>query len=109
MKNGVPTLDDVAKQVGVSKSTVSRILNNRLGNGFSVKEEVRLKVIEVAKKLNYRPNLIAKSLTMQSTQMIHIFSEPKSTNVKPGLITLLAYSSQKHITLNFSGTAICNE
>ena len=73
MRNGVPTLDDVAKQVGVSKSTVSRILNNRLGNGFSVKEEVRLKVIKVAKKLNYRPNLIAKSLTVQSTQMIHIF------------------------------------
>lgn len=73
MKSGVPNLNDVAKQAGVSKSTVSRILNNRLGNGFSVKEEVRLKVIDVAKKLNYRPNLIAKSLTMRSTQMIHIF------------------------------------
>jgi DNA-binding LacI/PurR family transcriptional regulator len=73
MKSGVPNLNDVAKQAGVSKSTVSRILNNRLGNGFSVKEEVRLRVIDVAKKLNYRPNLIAKSLTMHSTQMIHIF------------------------------------
>lgn len=73
MKIGIPNLNDVAKQAGVSKSTVSRILNNRLGDGFSVKEEVRLKVIEVAKKLNYRPNLIAKSLTMRSTQMIHIF------------------------------------
>lgn len=73
MKRGIPTLNDVAKQAGVSKSTVSRILNNRLGNGFSVKEEVRLRVIELAKKLNYRPNLIAKSLTMRSTEMIHIF------------------------------------
>lgn len=73
MKRGVPSLADVAEQAGVSKSTVSRILNNRLGNGFSVKEEVRLRVIDVAKNLNYRPNLIAKSLTMQSTRMIHIF------------------------------------
>jgi DNA-binding LacI/PurR family transcriptional regulator len=73
MKSGIPNLNDVAKEAGVSKSTVSRILNNRLGNGFSVKEEVRIKVIEVARKLNYRPNLIAKSLTMRSTQMIHIF------------------------------------
>ena len=73
MKSGVPNLNDVAERAGVSKSTVSRILNNRLGNGFSVKEEVRLRVIDVAKKLNYRPNLIAKSLTMRSTQMIHIF------------------------------------
>ena len=73
MKSGIPNLNDVAEQAGVSKSTVSRILNNRLGNGFSVKEEVRLRVINVAKKLNYRPNLIAKSLTMRSTQMVHIF------------------------------------
>ena len=73
MKSGIPSLNDVAEKAGVSKSTVSRILNNRLGNGFSVKEEVRLRVIEVARNLNYRPNLIAKSLTMRSTQMIHIF------------------------------------
>ena len=73
MKSGIPSLNDVAQQAGVSKSTVSRVLNNRLGNGFSVKEEVRQRVMEVAKKLNYRPNLIAKSLTMRSTRMIHIF------------------------------------
>lgn len=72
-KNGIPSLDDVAQQAGVSKSTASRVLNNRLGNGFTVKEEVRLRVIQVAAKLNYRPNLIAKSLTMRSTRMIHIF------------------------------------
>lgn len=72
-KRSAPSLDDVASQAGVSKSTVSRILNNRLGNGFSVKEEVRQRVIDVARKMNYRPNLIAKSLTMRSTRMIHAF------------------------------------
>lgn len=72
LKHGVPSLDDVAQEAGVSKSTVSRVLNNRLGNGFSVKEEVRLRVLDVARKMNYRPNLIAKSLTMRSTRMIHI-------------------------------------
>jgi LacI family transcriptional regulator len=73
MRNSVPNLNDVAEEAGVSKSTASRIINNRLGNGFSVKEEVRLRVLDVAKKLNYRPNLIAKSLTMRSTHMVHIF------------------------------------
>lgn len=73
MRNSVPNLNDVAQEAGVSKSTASRIINNRLGNGFSVKEEVRLRVLGVAKKLNYRPNLIAQSLTMRSTQMVHIF------------------------------------
>ncbi|HOL30722.1 MAG TPA: LacI family DNA-binding transcriptional regulator [Anaerohalosphaeraceae bacterium] len=73
MKNGIPSLEDVARIAGVSKSTVSRILNNRLGNGFSVRDEVRQRVLDTVRKLNYRPNLFAKSLTMQSTRMIHIF------------------------------------
>lgn len=73
MKRGVTSLNDIAERAGVSKSTVSKILNNRLGNGFSVKEEVRQRVIQIARQLNYRPSLIARSLTMQSMRMIHIF------------------------------------
>lgn len=65
-------LSDVAAEAGVSSSTVSRILNDKLGNGFSVKDEVLNRVLLAAKKLNYRPNLIAKSLTLQTTRMIHI-------------------------------------
>jgi LacI family transcriptional regulator len=73
MRNrSVTTLNDVATEAGVSKSTVSRVLNNRLGNGFSVTEEVRKRVLAAAEKLNYRPNLIARSLTLQTTRMIHI-------------------------------------
>lgn len=65
-------LSDVAAQAGVSRSTVSKVLNNKLGNGFSVSEEVRQRIITVARKLNYRPNLIAQSLSMQSTRMISV-------------------------------------
>ena len=72
MKNKVTTLNDVAKEAGVCKSTVSRIINNKLGNGFSVKEEVRKRVLEVVRKLNYRPNLVARSLTLQDMRMIHV-------------------------------------
>jgi LacI family transcriptional regulator len=73
MRNrSVTTLNDVATEAGVSKSTVSRVLNNRLGNGFSVTEEVRKRVLAAAEKLDYRPNLIAKGLTLQTTRMIHI-------------------------------------
>jgi DNA-binding LacI/PurR family transcriptional regulator len=73
MNSHIPNLKDVADAAGVSKSTVSRILNDRFGNGFSVRAEVRRRVIEAARELNYRPNLIAQSLTLQSTQMIHVF------------------------------------
>jgi len=73
MKGHISNLKDVADAAGVSKSTASRILNDRKGNGFSVRAEVRRRVLEVAKKLNYRPNVIAQSLTQKSMQMIHVF------------------------------------
>lgn len=72
MANAVANLSDVAEKAGVSKSTVSRVLNNKLGNGFSVKEDVRRRVIDIARQLNYRPNLIAQSLTKKQTRMISV-------------------------------------
>ncbi|MHC5087041.1 MAG: LacI family DNA-binding transcriptional regulator [Planctomycetota bacterium] len=73
MNRHIPNLKDVADAAGVSKSTASRVLNNRFGNGFTLRAEVRQRVLDTAKELNYRPNLIAQSLTLQSTQMIHVF------------------------------------
>jgi len=72
LRSSAPKLDDVATEAGVSKSTVSRVLNNKIGNGFSVTEDVRQRVLDVAKALNYRPNLIAQSLTKQQIRMISI-------------------------------------
>ncbi len=72
MAKAVTTLGDVAEMAGVSKSTVSRILNNKIGNGFSVKDDIRKRVIDAARKLNYKPNLIAQSLCLQKSRMIHI-------------------------------------
>ncbi|HBG27883.1 MAG TPA: hypothetical protein DDX75_12410 [Phycisphaerales bacterium] len=65
-------LRDVAKVAGASKSTVSRVLNNKLGNGFTVTESVRNRILDVSRELGYRPNLIAQSLSNQQRMMIHI-------------------------------------
>lgn len=52
------TIMDVARESGVSYSTVSRVLN-----GFEfVKEDTRERVLEAAKKLGYIANLQARSL-----------------------------------------------
>lgn len=70
--NGVPTIKEVAAHCGVSQATVSRVLNGNYKNGFSVRREVHQRIIDVAGALGYRPNLAAKNLVQQQTQIIAI-------------------------------------
>jgi len=72
MAKSVANLNDVAVAAGVSKSTVSRVLNNKLDNGFSVSVEVRQRVLKIAEQLRYRPNLMARGLTQQRTRMVSV-------------------------------------
>ena len=57
-----PTQADVAKLAGVSRSTVSFVLNNRRGRAISITEKTRQKVLEAAQQLGYAPNALARSL-----------------------------------------------
>ena len=59
-------LKQIAKQVGVSTATVSRVLNDQPG----VSAEVRKKVLKVAAEANYRPNQTARSLATSKSQTI---------------------------------------
>jgi LacI family transcriptional regulator len=68
----VPTVREIATQCGVSEATVSRVLNSNYKNGFSVRQEVRQRITEVADSLGYRPNLAAKNLVKQQTKMVAI-------------------------------------
>lgn len=61
---------DVAKKANVSQSTVSRVLNNP----DKVNKKTRTKVLKVIEELNYRPNLIARSLVNQETKSISLIS-----------------------------------
>ncbi|UQX68674.1 LacI family DNA-binding transcriptional regulator [Mannheimia haemolytica] len=63
------TLSDIAELSGVSKTTVSMILNGR-GNDFRIKSETCQKVKEIAKKHGYRANVYAKSLQAQRTNVV---------------------------------------
>lgn len=63
------TIAEVAKKAGVSKSTVSRILN---GNYHQNTKETVDKVLRVIKELDYRPNALAQGLKSMKTNMIGI-------------------------------------
>lgn len=60
------TMKDVARQAGVSTSTVSHVINN---NRF-VSEQVREKVEQAIRELNYAPSALARSLKIRQTRTI---------------------------------------
>lgn len=60
------TIIEVAKKAGVSKATVSRVLS---GNGY-VSQEKRERVVQAIAETDFRPNLLARSLSVKSTQTI---------------------------------------
>ncbi|MFD3157605.1 LacI family DNA-binding transcriptional regulator [Haloimpatiens sp. FM7330] len=76
------TIYDIAKKADVSRSTVSRVLND---SGY-VKEETREKIIKVMKELNYTPSAIARSLSTNKTNTIGVVI-PEISNPFFGKIT----------------------
>lgn len=64
------SIKDVAIEANVSISTVSRVLNNN----YPVKAETRKRVEEAIKKLNFNPNILARSLVHQNTKTIGVIA-----------------------------------
>lgn len=64
------TIYDIAKEAGVSPSTVSRIL--RGGSGHVYPETTQKRVIEIARRLGYRANAAARLLSQNTSTMIGI-------------------------------------
>lgn len=69
------TINDIAKEAGVSLATVSRVLNN---SGY-VKDETRNRILEVIERLNYTPSAIARSLSKSETSTVGVIV-PDITN-----------------------------
>lgn len=73
------TIKEIAAQCGVSPSTVSLVLNG----SEKIKQETRERVREAAKRLDYRPNELARSLVSRRSRCLsvtvpnlaHVFSD----------------------------------
>lgn len=100
MNNHV-TIKDIARELGISTSTVSRALSD----AWDVKRETRDKVLAMAKKLNYRPNLNAKNLQNKHTGIIGIiipeFVNSFFPNVVMGIQEVL-YEENYHLVITQS-------
>lgn len=70
MKNTkqTPTLEGIAKVAGVSRSTVSRVINEEP----NVREDVRERVWRVVEELSYHPNAAARSLARHHSQILGV-------------------------------------
>ncbi|MDC5812786.1 LacI family DNA-binding transcriptional regulator [Vibrio europaeus] len=62
------SLHDVAELAGVSKSTVSRVINNEYG----VKEATKVKVMKAVEEVGYVVNQVAKDLKSQKTNLVGV-------------------------------------
>ena len=65
-----PTQVDVARLAGVSRATVSYILNNQTGGRVPISEETRQRVQEAIAELDYVPDARAQALRSGSTKTI---------------------------------------
>jgi len=61
-----PTLEEVARLTGVSRSTVSRVINNHP----NVRPETRERVQQAIRKSGYQPHALARSLVTNRTQIV---------------------------------------
>ena len=62
------TIKDVAKKAGVTVTTVSRMLNDRV----KVSDKTKNKILQAMEELNYEPNEVARSLIKKNNKIIGI-------------------------------------
>lgn len=83
------TLSEVARLAGVVPMTVSRAIN---GSGY-VSHAVRQRILQVARELNYRPNILARKLRGQELRAIGILlpdiANPFSAQLVAGMKEIL--------------------
>jgi len=93
------TIKDIAKECGVSLSTVSLVLNNNP----RISDKTREKVLESVKRHGYQPNQQARGLASKSSRMIsvvvpnlkHVFSDVYFGEIVSGIHEAASESGYK--------------
>jgi LacI family transcriptional regulator len=86
------TINDIAKLAGVSKATVSRVINNIK----TVDPNLRDKVLKVIEQVDYRPSAIARGLVKNETSLIGIIVPEVANNVFGVMIEGISKVAELH-------------
>ncbi len=97
---GENTINDVASHAGVSKATVSRVINKNPG----VSTELEQRVKKAIEELNYRPNKLAQALKARNTNSIGLIVPSVENPVFAQLTRVVENTAQKY---GFA-TILCN-
>jgi LacI family transcriptional regulator len=88
-RTGKPTINDVARLSGVSKKTVSRVINR----SPLLNDETRKRVLEVIRTLGYVPNPQARALALRTNFLIGLIHDNPNAqmvlNVQQGILEAL--------------------
>ena len=103
MKKNNVTIQSMAKTLGVSVTTISRVLNG-LGEQFRISKKTIELVTTTAEKLNYRPNNIAKGLRLKKSSTIGLIL-PDITNT---WFAQLALGIEKEARKHHYNIFLCN-
>ena len=85
-------MKDVAERVGVAESTVSHVIN---GTRF-VSEEVRVKILQAMRELNYHGNAHARRLARGSSDFLGLIISDIENPFFPGLIKAFEAAALGH-------------
>lgn len=86
------TIKDVARVAKVSPSTVSLVMNNKPG----VRDDTRYRVHKIAEALNYRPNLVARSLVKGRSHAIALLITSALNPIFPEMAAGMDAVLRKH-------------
>lgn len=87
------TIADVAQICGVSKATVSRVINSQT---TGVGEATRKRVLHTLQQLNYRPNNFARSVATSKTKLIGLILPDVSNLFYPILVRGVVDALDQH-------------
>jgi len=87
----VPSIYDVGREARVSVFTVSAVINNKGGVSATLARRVEAAI----RKLNYRPNLLARSLAKQQTHTIGMIVTDIANPFFPAIVRAAEDAAQK--------------